>query len=793
MTKALALLAVLGLSLPAQAAYPPIYLAETLREGSASTRVLATGHDRVLVYLGGQTIGEWSLANGWRERVLDLPLEDNEGPVFVDNACLFDDGSIVLGAFGMSHLEVFYLYSFDAEPNTTSGSARSGLTNCASQERGWTVSVQEDDGSPATILFQDGMSATEISSSPRGLSADGRFVLDRQVPAGSPHRLDAYEGGFLYGTLAATDGFGEPIDLVGERMLEDGGFVAREDSDDRDLSIFVWNPWAGVEASFRTTVGHWVGAIRSGQDGDILVLEARSGSTALHRWWPLTGALVTVIFPKPLVSASVIPPFTHRDRDDWVFRSPVDPTGWRWATDLGLVALEGADPGAAAFVLGRSGLTFGSASDGDGLARVLSATGAYRDLDDRAHSFHLEASDGSVLSVSEGKVLRWTRLCEDPDGDGVCGDEACTDGDLDGVCDDLDLCAGDDATGDADGDGICEDLDGCWGDDTTGDLDLDGVCDDLDLCAGDDATGDADGDGICEDLDGCWGDDHQGDSDRDGVCDDVDACYGDDGTEDADGDGICDDADLCFGDNLASFLHYGTIGLSDSDRDGVCDDVDACYGDDGTGDADGDGICDDADLCLGDNALGDADGDGVCGVEACEDTDGDGLCDEADPCPLDLENDADGDGICEASDNCANDANADQLDSDGDGRGDACEPDSDGDGVVDDLDNCPFDGNPTQADRNGNGRGDACDADSDGDGVSDDRDACLGTPAGVPVGADGCSVDQACPCDNPWKNKGAYQSCVAHKTDELVGLGVITGAQKGAIVSAAARSSCGKR
>ena len=35
--------------------------------------------------------------------------------------------------------------------------------------------------------------------------------------------------------------------------------------------------------------------------------------------------------------------------------------------------------------------------------------------------------------------------------------------------------------------------------------------------------------------------------------------------------------------------------------------------------------------------------------------------------------DADGDGIQNISDNCPNDANADQVDSDGDGHGDACD------------------------------------------------------------------------------------------------------------------------
>ncbi len=73
----------------------------------------------------------------------------------------------------------------------------------------------------------------------------------------------------------------------------------------------------------------------------------------------------------------------------------------------------------------------------------------------------------------------------DSDGDGVCddndlcqGDDATGDADGDGVCDDSDLCVGDDASGDADGDGVCDDSDvGELGDRVWLDEDEDGIQD----------------------------------------------------------------------------------------------------------------------------------------------------------------------------------------------------------------------------------------------------------------------------------------------------------------------------
>jgi hypothetical protein len=185
-------------------------------------------------------------------------------------------------------------------------------------------------------------------------------------------------------------------------------------------------------------------------------------------------------------------------------------------------------------------------------------------------------------------------------------------------------------------------------------------------------------------------------------------------------------------------------------------------------------------------------------LDSGPDGDGDGIPDATDSCPLDAANDADGDGVCEVDDNCDTAANSNQEDLDGDHVGDACDADIDGDGVLNGSDNCPFDVNPTQADSDGDGAGNACDADLDGDGVLDAVDACLPSPAGQPVDATGCSIDELCPCAHPiggdrWKNHGAYVSCVAHHSNAFLAAGLITQAQKSAIQSAAGESSCGHK
>jgi hypothetical protein len=94
------------------------------------------------------------------------------------------------------------------------------------------------------------------------------------------------------------------------------------------------------------------------------------------------------------------------------------------------------------------------------------------------------------------------------------------------------------------------------------------------------------------------------------------------------------------------------------------------------------------------------------------------------------------------------------------------DPDSDEAGVPHEADNCPFVYNPDQIDTDADGLGDVCD------------------PAPYE------DVDGLCSCTGPWANHGAYVSCVAAATNDLKGRGLITGAQAGAIQSAAAHSDC---
>jgi hypothetical protein len=149
----------------------------------------------------------------------------------------------------------------------------------------------------------------------------------------------------------------------------------------------------------------------------------------------------------------------------------------------------------------------------------------------------------------------------------------------------------------------------------------------------------------------------------------------------------------------------------------------------GTADTDGDGVPDVTDNCV---ATQNAD-------QVDQDDDGDG-----DACDDDL----DGDDVLNTADNCPDHPNADQADLDGDDVGDACDGDVDADSVANAADNCPSTPNTDQADSDGDLAGDACDSDDDGDGVPDSVDNCPLVANATQADLDGDGVGDACDGDS---------------------------------------------
>ena len=153
--------------------------------------------------------------------------------------------------------------------------------------------------------------------------------------------------------------------------------------------------------------------------------------------------------------------------------------------------------------------------------------------------------------------------------------------------------------------------------------------------------------------------------------------------------------------------------------------------------------------------------------------------------------DRDGDGVPNSTDNCVGTVNANQIDTDGDGSGDDCDVDDDNDERADAADNCPLAANADQLDQDFDGAGDVCDADDDNDSIVDSGDKCPATAIGSIVSGNGCSIADTCPCENSWRNHGAYMKCLAQTSNSFLAASLITSLQKDAIVEAGARSTCG--
>ena len=341
------------------------------------------------------------------------------------------------------------------------------------------------------------------------------------------------------------------------------------------------------------------------------------------------------------------------------FNQGTDPTNYDTDSDYyldGREVIEGTDP--------LDPASFPADADGDGFTDEEEKV---MDLDNDGVKDFYDNCDRTANPIAE----EWTDIYNESHYNSQ------VDSDLDGIGDACDNCpaVSNSDQSDTDGDRVgdaCDCAPEIWNAACTGwrdiedvehlfsqiDYDLDGVCDAVDNCP---KTYNPD----------------QFDSDGDGTGDVCDENLGNkpgvkepEETIDTDGDGLADDIDNCKTVANANQL--------DTDQDGIGDACDACPHDPAN-DVDGDGLCADVDNCpcTANSNQSDLDGDNV--GDVCDpDRDGDGIPNECDASPDNAlnpanENDPDGDGWSTACDNCPQEPNPDQLDSDWNGIGDACE------------------------------------------------------------------------------------------------------------------------
>lgn len=231
---------------------------------------------------------------------------------------------------------------------------------------------------------------------------------------------------------------------------------------------------------------------------------------------------------------------------------------------------------------------------------------------------------------------------------------------------------------------------------------------------------------------------------------------------------------------LATDADFDNVFDDDRDGDGVVDDNCLGHHNPDQNDRDGDGVGDACDVCPDvfdpnqENTDGSGRGDacnsdvssacplffGQVQQECSIDSDGDDVDDRERRCPSSNPFCAVSEANTFVLDNCPEVPNADQLDTDRDGLGDACDNDPDNDGVIGPADNCPTIANPNQRDTDNDGVGDRCDLcpsindseqrDLDQDGIGDacdaDRDGDgICNPGATPANAGECTGVDVCP------------------------------------------------